>query len=172
MGRQLLLCSVLLCGCPTRGHNGGDPTAGPKALVDVLPAPPKGFDAPLDRVVRDRESIFEQINGASASYLDNGMEDALFATYVRSGAQDSLELNVFRFKTADGARAQWKELHGDDGVSWYRGSKAILDQFGVELVLGRVYVRSLYSDGPAESMRPAAEAIARIVVERMTGAGR
>ena len=50
-------------------------------LEQLLPAtPPTGFSTADAPVLRDRNSIFEQINGGSVSYLENGMVDALFTT--------------------------------------------------------------------------------------------
>ena len=96
------------------------------------------------------------------------MVEALFATYTHdSDEKEGLELNVFRFADPRGASGQFKELHGAGATAWHRDSMAVVDNFGVELTYGRFYVRVLFNDGPTNTMRAAAEEVARAVIDRI-----
>lgn len=140
------------------------------ALRDVLPPTPDGFTQGDPPTLRTREDIYEQIDGASESYLQKGLVDAAFVTWARSSeAGETLDLEVYRFEKPEGAMAQYRELNGDKGQPWHAGSTAIVDEYGVELVSGRVIVRALYSSGPADVMGAAATAAARVVLERTAG---
>ena len=56
-----------------------------------------------------RETLYEYVDGAAESYLARGFERCLAASYTFDGAAGAsleVEAEVYRFATADGARAQ------------------------------------------------------------------
>ncbi len=168
--------ALLLLGCSATTTNGSEPpppeeAVGFSKLSDLLPPAPTDFDKAVDVTARDRQSIFEQINGGSVSYLDNGMIDALFAVYPRTGGSDAeaLDLEIYRFDGETGALAQFGSLHGKDGKAWKGGATAVIHDFGIELLAQRVLVRVTFNDGPKGPMGVAAQVVARQIVRRITG---
>jgi hypothetical protein len=141
---------------------------GPTDIAKMLPGKPAGFDAAIEVSARNRETIFEQINGGSVSFLDNGLTDALFATYLRTGGDpdsEAMAFEVYRFDKASGALAQFKQLNGNDGKPWEE-STAVIHDYGVELVDGSVIVRATFNDGPPETMIAGAKALALEVLKQ------
>ncbi|MFT5429837.1 MAG: hypothetical protein ACI9OJ_000509 [Myxococcota bacterium] len=134
----------------------------------MLPGKPTGFEAPIDVAARNRETIFEQINGGSVSFLENGLTDALFATYLRSGGDpdsEAIAFEVYRFDKASGALAQFQRLNGNDGKPWQK-STAVIHEYGVELVDGAVVIRATFNDGPAETMISGAKTLALEILKQ------
>ena len=141
-----------------------------KNMSELMVAPPAGFGKAVDVALRDRETIFEQINGGSVSFLDNGMQEAIFGTYLNPKDEAAvLDLEVYRFTEEAGPLRQYKALHGSEPTPWEGGAGGIVHEYGVELVAGKLLVRVVYNDGPADVMAKAAHALARDVVRRITG---
>lgn len=142
--------------------------SGYSKLEDLVPSAPSGFGAAQDVTLRDRHTIFEQINGGSTSYRDNGMEDALFATYPPAAGDESavLELEIYRFDSLTGAREQFKLLHAGAGQDWQHGSRAVLHEFGAELIIDRLIVRVFFNAGDAAAMGVAARVVAAQIAKR------
>lgn len=162
------------CSSTTSGAKSGiaPPEEAPewKKLADLVPPSPTGFDKVTDVTPRTRKDIFEQINGGSVSYLENGMKDALFATFPhRTNKAAALELELFRFDGSGGAKAQFRALTRDEGKPWKGGSIAVLHEYGVELVVDHVIVRATFNDGPAKLMALSAQVLARQIVKRISG---
>ena len=135
----------------------------------LLPAaPPSGFSPARAVTPRTTDDIFEQIKSASFSFLQNGMTDALFATYPYNGVEDGAEIafEVYRFKTHDGAKLQFQNLHGNEGDTW-EDAYAVVHEYGVELVSGRLMVRVTFNYGPEKQMGRAARYLARNVLEQV-----
>ena len=168
----LLLTLAAACAGPEShrkkpGLPEGAPYDGP--LAALLPPAPAGFQAAVDVTPRGRGDIFEQINGGSVTYLENGMQDALFATYPRPGDDSAaMEVEVYRFETPAGAAAQFAHLQPQGATPW-EGATAVLHPNGVELVAGRVILRLTYNDGPPAAMAEAARALARSVLGKLRG---
>ncbi|MFT7622640.1 MAG: hypothetical protein ACI9WU_001815, partial [Myxococcota bacterium] len=102
---------VLACATPRQA------TRAPETISGYVPDSGTGLDAAVEVHPRDRETIFEQINGGSSSFLANGMVEAVFATFPRSGGgeYEVVELEVYRFADSPGALVQFGHLHGTDG---------------------------------------------------------
>ena len=133
-------------------------------------APPAGFSPAVDVTPRTTADIFEQINGGSFSFLENGLTDALFAIYPLTGGEEGTEIafEIYRFKTGAGAKVQFQNLHGEDGTNW-NGAHTVLHEYGVELVSGRIIVRVTYNDGPEKQMGRASRFLAHHVL-KLSGA--
>lgn len=141
-----------------------------KTMNELMVAPPDGFGKAEDVALRDRHTIFEQINGGSVSFLDNGMQEAIFGTYLNPKDEAAvLDLEVYRFTEEAGPLRQYKGLHGSEPIPWEGGAGGLVHEYGVELVAERLLVRVVYNDGPAEAMAKAAHQLARDVVRRITG---
>ena len=163
------LVTLLGIGCTTTGTSSTQTTAQtlPTSLDMLMPAaPPAGFSPAVDVTPRTTADIFEQINGGSFSFLENGMTDALFAIYPLTGGEEGTEIafEIYRFKTGAGAKVQFQNLHGEDGTDWH-GAHTVLHEYGVELVSGRIIVRVTYNDGPEKQMGRASRFLARHVLK-------
>lgn len=168
--RYVLISCILFSGCGTTGvgQSSSSTQSVPDKLSLLLPvAPPAGFSPAVDVTPRSTADIFEQINGGSFSFLENGMTDALFATYPLTGGEEGTEIafEVYRFKTHAGAKVQFQNLHGEDGAAW-EGAHAVLHEYGVELVSGCLLVRVTFNDGPEKQMGRAARYLARNVLSQ------
>ncbi len=168
---RLVLASLLVSACSTATSQ-VDHTASqsiPDELSLLLPAaPPHGFAPAVDVQPRSTEDIFEQINGGSFSFLENGMVSALFATYPLSAAEEGIEiaLEVYRFRTPGGALVQFTNLHGEDGTAW-EGTYAVIHEYGVELVKGHLLIRATFNDGPETQMVRGSKFLARHVLAQV-----
>jgi len=175
--RGLAIALIALgAGCGSTTANGNEPPppeAAPefKDLKELLPPAPTGFKSASDVTLRNRDTIFEQINGGSVSYLENGMLDALFGSYLKASGPESeaLDLEIYRFDGETGALVQFKSMQGSDGKPWKGGSVAVIHEYGVELVAKRMIVRVNFNDGEAGPMGVAAQVVARQIVRRVTG---
>ncbi len=158
----LLLPLLIACATPATV------VRAPATARGYVPAEADGLDAATEVQPRNRGDIFEQINGGSASFLQNGMVDAVFATLPRSGGgeYEVIELEVYRFADHAGALAQFDHLHGGDGKPWGSAVKAVVHDYGVEAIKGAIVVRVTFNDGPAEDMRAAAKSLATAVLAR------
>jgi hypothetical protein len=173
--KHLLLISIL-CGCTlatTKPQTRSRAVAPPEEarvftdLREILPPPPVGFAQAVDVEVRDKDSIFEQINGAGVSYLENGMRDALFATFPKPQfSEQDISVELYRFNGATGARAQFLSLNGEEGKAW-EGALAVRHDFGLELLAGRHLLRITYNGGPVAQMKVTASVIAKQVLNRL-----
>lgn len=169
-----LLPLALMLGCGATTKSGGtlappEAASTRKAPKDLVGPPPTGFDKPVEVTPRGTGDIFEQINGGSASYLENGMVDAVFATYPKTGGEEShaIEFEVYRFDSATGARVQFETLHGKAGEGWRGDSHAVQHDYGIELYKGRYVVRITFNDGPGALMKVGARVLANHVVSRI-----
>ena len=163
----VLGCSLVF-GCASAPANVHRDAAAelPEDLSLLLPAaPPSGFLPAMDVTRRTTEDIFEQINGGSYSFLENGMTHALFALYPLKGAEEGTEIafEVYRFKTHAGAKVQFRNLHGDDGIDWNQ-THAVIHEYGIELVSDRLIIRSTFNDGPEKQMIRASKFLAKHVL--------
>ena len=174
MKRFLLI--ALLCGCSAYSTNQVKKAPSPLSqnaetflpLNTVLPAAPTGFGKAIDVAVRNKDTIFEQINGASVSYLEHGMRDALFATYPKAGDQaQDINLELYRFTEAQGAKIQFTSINGNEAKSW-EGTMAVRHDFGLELLAGRHLLRITYNGGPVTEMRATAAAIAKKMLAHLS----
>ena len=136
-------------------------------LKTLLPKAPKGYSGPKGAVVRTPADIFEQINGGSVSFLENGMTDAVFAMYPLKGGTPGTEIQieVYRFKDAAGAGKQFKQLLGEPGKEW-QGGHAVQHEFGTEAVVGRFILRSTFADGP-DGNRTTSTALAEQIAPKL-----
>ena len=169
----LWMCPGCSPGLPQNGkkdeHSGDKGSSASSLSKDTLPAPPVGFGAAADIAVRDRSNIFEQINGGSVSFLDNGMIDALFATYPTTGGEGGgIDVEVYRFEAPDGAKTQFEKMQGVAGTPWDGGSQAVVHEYGVELVVSTYVIKATFNDGPGPLMAAASQRIARQLVGRLT----
>jgi hypothetical protein len=141
---KALLLSTLFLLCSSCATSGPRYTQLEQLLPTTLPA---GFSATDSPVLRDRNSIFEQINGGSVSYLDNGMVDALFTTLAQGDDNEPvlMDVEIYRFEQAVGAEAQFAILHGGEGSTWHQ-SKAVVHEYGVEFVVDQLVVRIAYNE--------------------------
>ncbi|HIA02956.1 MAG TPA: hypothetical protein EYN06_00090 [Myxococcales bacterium] len=170
------LLIALLCGCSAYSTTQVKKAPSPLSqntgiflpLNTVLPAAPVGFGKAIDVAVRNKDTIFEQINGASVSYLEHGMRDALFATYPKPGDQaQDINLELYRFTEAHGAKLQFTSINGNEARPW-EGTMAVRHDFGLELVAGRHLLRIIYNGGPVAEMRATVSAIAKKVLAHLS----
>ena len=136
-------------------------------LEALVPPPPTGLSPAIEIQKRGRDDIYEQINGGSVSFLENGMQEAIFATYLRPDGDEGTEqaLEIYRFDSAAGATAQFRSLNGE-GAQRVRGYEATVHDYGVEVVAAATLVRVAYNDGPPEDQKAAARAIVETVLDR------
>ncbi len=133
-----------------------------KALKTFLPKAPKTHKAASKVQPRNRDDIYEQINGGSASFLENGMTDALFAQYApkKGAAGQEIAVEIYRFATDAGALKQFKTLYENEGKPW-EGGLAVQHEFGVEATVGRFILKATFNDGPnAEACKTLTAALA------------
>ena len=165
--KAIFLSVILLAGCAVNQATvtaNSAPTT-PPTLKQMLPQAPGGFESAVDVSVRNRDTIFEQINGGSVSYLANGMSDALFATYLRTGHEGhEIMFEMFRFKNENGAKSQFQHISNGEGKPWIHGTTAVRHEYGVELIKSNLIIRVLFNDGPTPTMKQASESMATLVI--------
>lgn len=151
MTRWILLAGTVLgCAAPIQ-----------RAPKDLLPSNAE------DVQPRGRADIFEQVNGGSVTFLDNGMVDAVFAVVPHADEDRIMDLEIYRFETGAGAAAQFEHLHGGEGGPWESAAKAVRHDYGVELVRGPYVVRVTWNAGDPREMKERGDAAARGVLGQL-----
>lgn len=102
-------------------------------MCDLMVVLFMGFMVVVDVVVCDCDMIFEQINGGSVSYLENGLQEVIFGIYFY--VLDELlvlDMEVYCFVKLEGIVSQYCQLYGDEGKFWKVVIFGIVYEYGVE----------------------------------------